>query len=178
MLELKWCIQIYENKWINEKAEVVSFARKKEWEIMVGSGSWPDWIYTVIKFSRKHNNKSIHRIMWEAFLWLNPEDKSMCVLHNDETLINWRLDNSLSNLRLWTHLDNNLDCINKWRHKRKEVRVACFWLDWKIINVWGSSKEAGLSTGIDNSSIIKCCKGKLKSAWKLQWKYLPKKDSN
>lgn len=166
---MEW-IEIREWYFINKKAEVKSFAKYKNWIIM---SPIKIWRYLWIQFWRKEK-RYLHRLMWEAFLWLDINDSRMCVCHDDDNPYN----NNLDNLFLWTHLKNNLDCINKWRAKRKEVRVWCFWLDGKIKDVWNSAKEAMLVTWIDHSSIIKCCKWKLKTAWKLRWKYLPKKDSN
>lgn len=160
-------------------AEIISFARSKEWKLIKPSASWVDWIYSKITFYKWHWGRSVHRLMWEAFLWLDVNDKTMCVLHNDETLINWRLNNVLSNLRLWTHTDNMRDCINKWRKpERKMVKVYKYDLNDNFVKIRNWINNAAKGKNIDPSSIVKCCKWKLKTAWKAKWKYLPKKDSN
>lgn len=42
--------------------------------------------------------------------------------------------------------------------------------------VWKGIKEASRKTGIDKSSIVKCCKGKVKSAGGYMWKYIESRE--
>lgn len=62
-------------------------------------------------------------------------------------------------------------------HKRKIAEsmgvngVLQFSKDGEFIAEYPSIREASRQTGCDNSSIIKCCKGKLKSSGGFIWKY-------
>ena len=49
--------------------------------------------------------------------------------------------------------------------------VAQYDLNGNIIKIWDYAKQATEELGIDNSSIIKCCKGKYKSAGGFIWRY-------
>ena len=40
-----------------------------------------------------------------------------------------------------------------------------------VIKTYDSCAQAGIVTNTDNSSITKCCKGKVKSAGGFTWKY-------
>ena len=40
-----------------------------------------------------------------------------------------------------------------------------------VIKEWDSLSEAGRALGIHESSIIKCCKGRLRTSGKFKWKY-------
>lgn len=53
----------------------------------------------------------VHRLVWQAFLWLDMSDSKIFVCHKDDNPLNNRLDN----LFLWTCKDNIRDMINKGR---------------------------------------------------------------
>lgn len=42
----------------------------------------------------------------------------------------------------------------------------------KIIQMYESASEAGRATGLCDSSIVKCCKGKLKTCGGFSWRYV------
>lgn len=67
-----------------------------------------DWVIT---------QRVVHRLVWQAFHWLDINDKKMLVLHKCEKLNeNGFLNNWKDNLFLWNHSDNALDSVKKWRH--------------------------------------------------------------
>lgn len=51
------------------------------------------------------------------------------------------------------------------------IPVFQYDLEGNFIREWGSAKIAYRETGIHNSNICSCCKGKLKTAGKFIWKY-------
>lgn len=77
-----------------------------------------DKSYSIVKLWKDWNRKNfkVHRLVWEAFLWLDINNSKELVLHKKEELINWLLDNQIDNLWLWTHKDNSKDCVKKWRN--------------------------------------------------------------
>lgn len=71
------------------------------------------WYLNITFWIPNHKTKSIlvHRLVWYAFLWLDIEDKKMCVCHKNDI----RTDNRLENLFLWTYQENTRDAVRKWR---------------------------------------------------------------
>ena len=59
------------------------------------------------------NNKKfyIHRLVWQAFLWLDINDSKTFVCHKDDNPLN----NNVDNLFLWSCKDNYIDMFKKWR---------------------------------------------------------------
>lgn len=55
----------------------------------------------------------------------------------------------------------------KFRYKK----VAQYDLEGDLIRIWDCIKQASCELGIDNSSIIKCCKGKQKTTGGFIWRY-------
>lgn len=60
----------------------------------------------------------------------------------------------------------------------RNIKVCQYSLDGKLINIFDSQREAARRLNIDNSSITKCCKRKIKTAGGYVWKYLNKKEEN
>lgn len=87
----------------------------------------------------KHNKRKyffIHRLVWQAFLWLDINDRKTLVCHIDDNPAN----NSVDNLFLWSHKDNMQDMVNKWRASqanskyRKIIKLLYTkYKEWKII---------------------------------------------
>lgn len=67
-----------------------------------------NWYVTT---SLKGHTKSVHRLVAQAFLWLDIRDTKMFVCHKDDDKHN----NKLDNLFLGTAKDNSRDMFNKWR---------------------------------------------------------------
>lgn len=72
---------------------------------------WHIYINFNHKWIRKH--LYIHRLVAQAFLWLDINNNKMLVCHKDDNPAN----NNVENLFLWTHKDNVQDMIKKNRHK-------------------------------------------------------------
>lgn len=58
----------------------------------------------------------------------------------------------------------------------KNIKVCQYSLDGKLINIFNSQRKAARRLNIDSSSIVKCCKEKVKTAGGYVWKYLNKKE--
>lgn len=66
------------------------------------------WYYQVLI---KRKPYLVHRLVAHTFLWLDLNDRNMCVCHKDDN----KLNNNVDNLFLGTHKENSLDMISKWR---------------------------------------------------------------
>lgn len=74
--------------------------------------------YACVTLFHTHKRKrhfKINRLVAQAFLWLDYNDKYTLVCHRDDNGMN----NHVDNLFLWTHKDNTQDSIRKWRCKLK-----------------------------------------------------------
>ena len=99
----------------------------------------------------------VHRLVGNAFI-PNPNDLPE-VNHKDEDKTNNKVE--------------NLEWCDSTYNKRysKAISVNQFTLDGKFIRMWDCIREIGYQTGFDNSNIIKCCQGKLKTAYGFIWRY-------
>lgn len=113
-------------KWIDilqdDKYQVSSFWRiKKKWYLKLYKNwsfrySRPDKIISpcVSKYYRvsiKNKQYSVHRLVAQAFLWLDIDNKKLFVCHKDDNTYN----NIVTNLFIWYAKDNTQDMISKWR---------------------------------------------------------------
>ena len=124
--------------------------------------------------------KRVHRIVAETFI-SNPEHKPE-VDHINTT----RTDNRIENLRWCTQRENDNNPLSR-KHKRENhakpwlgklgadcpnsIQIVQLALDGKFIRKWSAAAEIERELGIPNGNIIKCCRGKLKSAGGFKWMY-------
>ncbi len=88
----------------------------------------------------KRKDSRVHRLVASAFLWFDLANSKMLVCHKNDI----RDDNRVENLFIWTHLDNNIDCINKWRsvdnrwekHWQHKLTDTIIWEISKMIKDW------------------------------------------
>ena len=101
----------------------------------------------------------VHRIVAKAFI-PNPNNLET-VNHKDEVKSN----NAATNLEWMTQGDNVI------YSQARQVQM----FDKKtgeLLSTFPSTREAWRVTGINQSSISECCRGKLKSAGGYKWRYL------
>lgn len=112
----------------------------------------------------------IHRLVAEAFV---PNlDNLPEVDHIDENKNN----NIYSNLLWCDRLYNNTKGVQSKEGRRKSAsfrmkRVSQYNLDGTLLNVYNGVRIAEEQTNISNANIIKCCKGKAKTAGGYIWRY-------
>lgn len=106
-----------------------------------------------------------HRLVWQAFLWLDISNSDLFVCHKDDNPSN----NCVDNLFLGTAKDNNLDKIKKWRWNSRCIVQTDF--DWYIINDSLFIKDLKLDNRFCTNCIKKCCEWKKESHEWFYWKY-------
>ena len=115
-----------------------------------------------------HNKRKfllLHRIIAIAFID-NPEENP-CVNHIDENKTN----NDLSNLEWCTVRENNIHGTRTKRGaEKRSKKVIQLDLNDNVLNEFESMEQAEQETGIDASSISRCCNGKRKSAGRFKWR--------
>ena len=118
----------------------------------------------------------VHRLVAKAFI-PNPENKET-VNHIDGNKEN----NIVTNLEWATHSENSTHAVRTGLStpsqkqkdvtvKRCSIPVLMFDKCMNLLAKYESAKQASLQTGAEHSSIIKCCRGKLKTANGYIWRY-------
>jgi len=108
--DIKWYEWIYQ---ISNFGRVKSLSRKHSpKEIILKPYIQNKWYFLVkLQIQNIIQTLSVHRLVWQAFLWLNLIDIKTFVCHKDDNPKN----NHVDNLFLWTRSDNMIDCSKKWR---------------------------------------------------------------
>jgi len=83
------------------------------------------WNYEWVSLCKNWLTKryTLHRLVAQAFLWLDIKDFKSIVMHLDDNPYN----NNVNNLKIWTQKENIIDCANKWRLNQSiwEQRYNC-----------------------------------------------------
>lgn len=129
------------------------------------------YLQVTLQRGGERKRKKVHRLVAELFV-PNPMNLP-CVNHIDEN----KMNNFAGNLEWCTVAYNNAFGGRLERSKETQIRnaekigkskpVEC--VDTTV--VYSSSKQAERETGVYHSHISKCCKGKLKTAGGMRWKY-------
>ena len=117
------------------------------------------YLFVILYKDGKAKHSKVHRLVAKAFI-PNPNNLET-VNHRDEVKTN----NAASNLEWMTQGDNVI------YSRARQVQM----LDkqtGELLATFPSTHEAGRVTGIKQSSISECCRGKLKSAGGYKWRYL------
>ncbi len=154
--------------------QVSSFGRIKSlwyWSSKIlkpWSGKVGRYMYIVLCKDYK-STFSVHRLVAQAFLWLNIDDKTIYVCHKDDNTSNNRVDN----LFLWTCQDNVNDMLRKWRsnYKTRNKKINQYTLDWVFIQEWESVILIERLIWVSSRNIPKVCLWKRNTAWWFIWKY-------
>ena len=111
-------------------------------------------------------HRTIHRLVAEAFI-PNPNNYP-CVNHKDENPRN----NKVENLEWCTYQYNmNYGTCTERRNKSNKISINQYDKSNNFIKQWTSAIDIQNEIGINQGSIIKCCRNKLKTAGGFIWKY-------
>lgn len=136
--------------------------------------------YLLVQLSKNGKIKCyrVHRLVAEAFI-PNPNNLPQIDHINTD-----RSDNRVCNLRWCSHKENmnnilTIDKMSKNAHLKNKFGaehplskpIIQFSKDGEFIRKWENAVEVKKELGIDNSSISKCCKGKMKSTGGYIWRY-------
>ena len=113
------------------------------------------------------NEILVHRLVAQAFLWLDISNTKLEVLHQNDI----KTDNRLSNLCLWSHKENMREARERWRMQKWELRWNAKLKDKDIplirnlyIN-WTSLRKIALEFWVAYSTI------QLITSWK-KWQHI------
>lgn len=105
--------------WYNKKFKISIFwnvVNTIKWvEIKQGTNS-----HWYVKVTLDWKKKALHRLVAQAFLWLDIDNKKIFVCHKDDDITN----NTADNLFLWDVTINNRDSIKKWRSAAQKAKKA------------------------------------------------------
>lgn len=114
-------------------------------------------------YNQNTKNVKVHRLVAMAFI-PNPEDKPQ-VDHIDRN----RSNNSVDNLRWCTSMENHSNFLTQCL---RATPVQQFSLEGKLLNIFSSTKKAGILNHCNRNKIKECCEGKIQSYKGFIWKYI------
>jgi hypothetical protein len=131
--------------------------------------------YYMIRLSKNgvRGSIAVHRLVATAFI-PNPDDKKEVnhkdgiKSHNYDSNLEWvtRSENI-------THAYNNgLATQSNRRHNDYRSKPVAQMLNGKIIRTYLSAMDASRQSGYSQGNISNCCRGRQKSAYGYQWKYI------
>lgn len=153
-------IKDYDNYFINNYGTVYNKHLKELRKEKTKGG----YLRVTLYKNGKQKHFLIHRLVAQAFI---PNPKNLPeVNHIDNNSVN----NRVENLAWCTAKENS-----RWS---KSKLVIMYYTSKKYGKTFSCIRDAEKETGIDNSSISRCCKGKQKTAGGYKWEYVEMSTTN
>ena len=120
-----------------------------------------------LSFNGETTDWLLHKLVFLSFNQKDELTNKDCIDHIDGNKHN----NHLNNLRLVTISENVKNAYYNQKTNSNIKPVSQFNKDGELLATFPSSREAGRQLNLDSSSIIKCCKAKLKTVGGFIFKY-------
>lgn len=127
--DIEWYEWLYQ---ISNIGRVKSLNYKRTWKhIILSNNIMRNWYHKIwLRNKGIYKKMYIHRLVAQAFLWLDISNTKILVCHKDDNPSN----NMVENIFLWNHKENSRDMLNKWRsviQKDKRLKVSKWYnLEW------------------------------------------------
>lgn len=137
----------------------------KEWgsnRILKYATDKEGYLQVALSSNGKSHTFKVHRLVSIAFI---PNPKNLPQINHKNEI---KSDNRVDNLE-WCSPSYNVNYGT--RNEKQFKKIEQLNKGGKIVKEWNSIKEASDSLNIDASHIVKCCKGKIKTAYGFVWRY-------
>ena len=145
---------------------IKSFVKYEEGIILKQSRNKKGYMEVSMYKDGKHSTKRVHRLIAETFLKDFYNKPQVNHIDGDKT------NNAIANLEMVTNSENQIHAYkNNLETPRFKRKVSQYDINGNYIETFEYARNAKKKLGIDESSIIKCCRGKRKTVGGYIWKY-------
>ena len=162
---------------VSNKGRVKSLGndRKRKEKILKPVKNGKGYLRVMLSKKGKIKGWLVHRLVGDAFItnpFNLPQINHINEIKEDNRVENLEYCDARYNTNFGTAIERRAKTLSKTLtgvyNTKKSKPVKCLETDL----IYKSSMDVQRKLGFDNSSITKCCKGKLKTVGKLHWKYV------